>query len=123
LDQLGIPREYVTTGSLALVGFIAFYIIAAWLSLRFLPQQISFSQQVKSSEREIGTVDAVNRAKSAEQQRAEIVVRVQDVRLWIEKRIYKRRTVRILQGITMDFEPGKLNIIMGPSGIRVLLHD
>jgi ABC-type transport system involved in cytochrome bd biosynthesis fused ATPase/permease subunit len=123
LDQLGIPREYVTTGSLALVGFIAFYIIAAWLSLRCLPHQISFSQQVKSSEREIGTVDAVNRAKSAERQRAEIVVRVQDVRLWIEKRIYKRRTVRILQGITMDFEPGKLNIIMGPSGIRVLLHD
>jgi ABC-type multidrug transport system ATPase subunit len=111
------------TGCLAIVGFVAFYIIAAWLSLRFLPLQISFSKQVKSSEREIGAVDAVNRAKSAERGSAEVTVRLQDVKLRIDKKGFKRSTLQILQGITMDFEPGKLNIIMGPSGTIIWDFD
>jgi ABC-type multidrug transport system ATPase subunit len=111
----------VTTGCIALVGFIAFYIIAAWLSLRFLPLQISFSKQVKSTEREIGTAEAVNWAKSADRRSAEVTVRVQDLKLWIDKRgVSGKKTVNILQGITMDFEPGKLNIIMGPSGTSLV---
>src|SRR6202011_4246609 len=86
-------------------------------SLRFLPLQISFSKQIKSSEREAGAVDAVNRAKGAERRPTEVHVRVRDIRLWIDKRKISGNTkVQILQGITADFEPGKLNVVMGPSG-------
>lgn len=117
MDQLGIPRECVTTGCLALVGFIVFYMISAWLFLQFLPVKLTFSKQVQSNEREDGTADVVARLKSSEQRSAEINIRVQDLRLSIDKRIwFKRSKVHILQGITVNFEPGKLNVIMGPSG-------
>ena len=73
MNQLGIPRDYVTTGCLALVGFVAFYIVTTVLFLQFLPVQISFSKQINTSEREEGTAEAVARAKSAEQRPAEVV--------------------------------------------------
>ena len=61
--------------------------------------------------------------KVAEQRPAEITIRVQDLRLWIDKRkMFKRSKVDILQGITVDFEPGKLNVIMGPSGKQMLFE-
>lgn len=119
MDQLGIPRDYVTTGCLALVGFVAFYVVTTILFLQFLPVQISFSKQVKSSEREEGTAEAVARAKSAEQLPAEVAIHLQDLRLWIDKIGFKRSKKHILQGITADFEPGQLNVIMGPSGINI----
>lgn len=118
MDQLGIPRNYVATGCLALMGFIIFYMITSWLFLRFLPVKISLSKQVRSSETEQGTAEAIARAKAAEQRPTEVRIRVQDLKLWIDKRgLFKRSEVHILQGITVDFEPGKLNIIMGPSGM------
>jgi hypothetical protein len=123
MDQLGIPRDYITTGCLALVGFIAFYIVTTVLLLQFLPIQISFSKQIKTSEREEGTAEAVARAKSAEQRPAEVTIHLQDLRLWIDKIGLKRSNKHILQGITCDFEPGKLNVIMGPSGIHLFLFQ
>ena len=117
MDQLGIPRSYVTTGCLALVGFMAFYIVTACLFLQFLPVQIQFSKQIKRSEKENRAAEAAVRAKTAEQRPAEVNIRLQDLTLWIVKRgLFKKSTVNILQGITADFEPGKLNVIMGPSG-------
>jgi hypothetical protein len=116
MNQLGIPRDYVTTGCLALVGFVAFYLVTTILFLQFLPVQITFSKQVQSNERENGTAEAVARAKSADQRPAEVVIHLQDLRLWIDKYGFKRSKKYILNGITADFEPGKLNVIMGPSG-------
>jgi hypothetical protein len=117
MDQLGIPRDYVTTGSLALVGFVLFYIVTAWLFLQFLPVKVSFTKQVQTSQREKGIAEVVVRAKSTEQRPSEITIRVQDLKLWIDKwTMFKYSAVHILQGITVDFEPGKLNVIMGPSG-------
>lgn len=118
MSQLGIPRDYVTTGCLALVGFIAFYFFSAWLFLRFIPVQITFTKQVQSNEREEGAAEAVARAKSAELRTpTEIMIRMHDLRLWIDKKsLWRKSTVHILQGVTVDFEPGKLNVIMGPSG-------
>lgn len=117
MDQLGIPRDFVTTGALAMVGFVLFYLITAWLFLQFIPVRMSFSKQVKSNEREEGTAEAVARMKSAEARPQEVTIRVQDLKLWIKKRIFQKRAdVHILQGITVDFKPGRLNVIMGPSG-------
>ena len=106
------------------MGFVLFYILTAWLILQFLPVKISFSKQVQSSERKNdGTAEAVERAKCSEQRPAEITIRVQKLSLWIDKRrMFKRFKVNILQGITVDFEPGKLNVIMGPSGLSVLFE-
>jgi hypothetical protein len=117
MDQLGIPRDYVATGCLALMGFVLFYVITSWLFLRLLPVKISLSKRVQSSEKEQGTAEAAASAKAAEQRPAEVTIRVQGLKLWIDKRgLFKRSEVHILQGITVHFEPGKLNIIMGPSG-------
>lgn len=114
----------MTTGCLALMGFILFYMFTSWLFLQYLPVKITFSKQVQSSERENGTAEAVAHAKSAEQRRAEITIRIQDLSLWINKRTLamKRSRVDILQGITVDFEPGKLNVIMGPSGRSITFY-
>jgi len=124
IDQLGIPRDYVTTGCLALTGFILFYIFTSWLFLQFLSVKITFSKQVQSGRRENGTAEAIAHAKSMEQRRAEITIRIQDLSLWINKRTMamKRLRVDILQGITVDFVPGKLNVIMGPSGRSIAFY-
>src|SRR5436190_560106 len=101
MDQLGIPRDYVMTGSLTIMGFIVFYILTAWLFLQFLPVKISFSKQVRSSEGENdGAAEAVARAKQSKQRPAEITIRVQDLSLWIDKRrMFKKTKMDILQGI------------------------
>jgi len=118
MDQLGIPRHYVTTGCLALMGFVLFYLVTAWLFLTLLPASMTFSKQVKSSERERGTAEAVARAKTSEQRPAEVHIHLQDLKLWIDKlNLFKKSRVHILRGVTFDFEPGKLNVIMGPSGM------
>jgi len=117
MDQLGIPRYFVTTGALAMLGFVLFYLVSAWLFLQFIPVRMSFSKQVESNEREQGTAEAVARLKSAEVRPQEVTIRVQDLKLWIKKRSFKKESdVHILQGITADFKPGRLNVIMGPSG-------
>ena len=121
MDQLGIPRDYVTTGCLALLGFVIFYILTTVLILQFLPVHMTFTKQIKRTEQETGAAEAVARAKTAEQRPAEVAIRIQDLRLWINKQgIRKRSPVHILQGVTANFEPGKLNVIMGPSGITLL---
>jgi ABC-type multidrug transport system ATPase subunit len=117
MDQLGIPRSYVTTGCLAVMGFVIFYILTSVLILQFLPHKITFSKQVTSTENGEGIAESVARAKSAEQRAASLVIRVRDLKLWLEKRRWgKKGQIDILNGITVDFEPGKLNVIMGPSG-------
>jgi len=117
MDQLGIPRVFITTGALAMMGFVLFYLITAWLFLQFIPVRMSFSKQVKSSEREEGTAEAIARMKSTEVRPQEVTIRVQDLRLWIKRRGFQNRSdVNILQGITVHFKPGRLNVIMGPSG-------
>jgi ABC-2 type transporter len=117
MEQLGIPRRFVMTGCLSLLGFFLFYFITTWLILRFIPVQISFSKKVKSSEREVPPEEPATGTISAEQRSTQITIRMHDLRLWIEKwKWSKRTTFDILQGIRVEFEPGKLNVIMGPSG-------
>jgi hypothetical protein len=117
MDQLGIPRYFVTTGALAMMGFVLFYLVTAWLFLHFIPVRMSFSKQVNSNEREEGTAEAVARMKSAEVRPQEVTIRVHDLKLWIKKRGFQKHLeLYILKGITVDFKPGRLNVIMGPSG-------
>jgi hypothetical protein len=118
MDQLGIPRSFVTTGCLALIGFILFYLLTSWLLLQFLPVKLSFSKQVRSTmEKGEGLAESVARAKNAGRRVANVMIRVRDLRLWVERRTWgTRNQLNILQGITVNFEPGKLNVIMGPSG-------
>jgi len=122
LSQLGIPYNYIATGCLALAGFILFYFFTAWIFLRLLPVQLSFTRQIRPKEREQGVMEAVVRAKSTEMKiPTEITIRVNEMRLWIDKQsIIGRTKTHILQGITVGFEPGKLNVIMGPSGALLL---
>jgi ABC-type glutathione transport system ATPase component len=78
---------------------------------------MTFTKQIKRTEQETGAAEAVARAKTAEQRPAEVAIRIQDLRLWINKQgIRKRSLVHILHGVSANFEPGKLNVIMGPSG-------
>src|SRR5204862_7347042 len=106
---------YVRTGCLSLMSFALFYIMASWLFLRFLPVRISFSKQIETHKGEEQVHDVFTIVK--EQNTRGIKIRVQDLRLWIEKCVFlKRYRLHILQGISADFEPGKLNVIMWPSG-------
>lgn len=124
MDQLGIPRSYVATSCLALIGFFVFYILTGWLFLQFLPVQIHFSEQVQSPDEGSGTAEAIIRAKSVEQRPAEVTVRLQDLKLWVDKRgLLKKSRVDLLQGITADFEPGQVNVIMGPSGYQIRVNN
>ena len=120
MDQLGIPRYFVTTGVLALMGFVLFYLVTAWMFLQFIPVRMSFSKQIPNNEREEMTVETVSRRKIAERKPQEVTIRVRDLKLWITKTVFRKQlNVHILQGITVDFVPGRLNVIMGPSGMTL----
>ena len=124
MDQLGIPRSYVATGCFALIGFFVFYMLTAWLFLQFLPVQIHFSKQVQSVDEGSRTAEAIIRAKSVDQRPAEVTIRLQDLRLWVDKNaLLKKSRVDLLRDITADFEPGQVNVIMGPSGHQIRAHN
>ena len=100
------------------MGFIIFYILTTCLFLQFIPNKISFSKEVQKVEKDNGPTEPVPYANSSKLRAATVTVRLLDLKLSVEKYVlFRKTTVNILQDIAADFEPGKLNIIMGPSGI------
>lgn len=117
LDQLGLPQKYVLTGCLSLAGFVMFYILTTCLFLKFIPNNISFSKEVRKVGKDIGTAEAIEYVKEDKSKREGLTVRFVDFKLSVEKRaLFRKTTTNILQSITVDFEPGSLNVVMGPSG-------
>ena len=122
MDQLGISRAAVTKGCIALAAISLIYIVSAWLFLLLLPVQTTLSKQVKGYESALWTAEISSSARTVEQC-TRVSVRVKDLTLWIDKwTISGKTSVKILEGITADFEPGKLNVIMGPSGRSLQLE-
>lgn len=118
MDQLGIPRNYTSTGCLVLLGFVLFYILTTWAFLQFLPVQVSFSKQVHTREWVNRTLKSIPYVENV----AKVTIRVRDLSLWIDRHVLNKRIeTHILQGIHADFEPGMLNVIMGPSGIPIFV--
>lgn len=115
MDQLSIPRSYVTTGCLALLGFVLFFILTTWIFLRFFPVRVSLTKQVYNSELENRNAEVIY--INGSENHTKVSIHVRDLNLWIEKRGLNKRSERhILQRIHADFKPGMLNVIMGPSG-------
>jgi hypothetical protein len=120
LDQLGLPREYVVTGCIALFGFVTFYMVTTCLILRFIPYNVPFSTEVRKAGERTGRTKDVVRVEQGNGTTAGITVRLMDFNLSLQKYfLFRKTTINILQGITVDFEPGKLNVVMGPSGITL----
>jgi hypothetical protein len=117
MDQMGIPREYVTTGCLALAGFVVFYIFTSWLFLQSLPHNATISKEIKSSSQENATAESAACDNTDDQSFVGVTIQLLDVKLWLNKYVpFKRTSVDLVQDITVKFEPGNLNVIMGPSG-------
>jgi hypothetical protein len=106
------------TGCLSLVGFIIFYVLTTCLFLQFIPGKISLAKEVGKVGRDSGPVEAIAYTKISTPKPATIAVRLVDLKLSVETYVRFRKTIlNILQGITVDFEPGELNVVMGPSGM------
>jgi hypothetical protein len=106
------------TGAIALFGFITFYTVTTCLFLQFIPYNVPFSTEVRKVGERPRQTQAVANAKQGNRTTAGITVRLMDFNLSLEKYfLFRKTTINILQEITVDFEPGKLNVIMGPSGI------
>jgi hypothetical protein len=108
------------TGCIALFGFVTFYMVTTCLVLRFIPYNVPFSTEVRKAGERTGRTKDVVRVEQGNGTTAGITVRLMDFNLSLQKYfLFRKTTINILQGITVDFEPGKLNVVMGPSGITL----
>lgn len=124
MDQMGIPRQYVRTGCLALAGFVIFYVFTSWLFLQFLPHNAKISKEIKSSTQENATAEMATRDNTDSQSFMGVTIQLLDVKLWLNKYVpFKRTSVDLLQDITVKFEPGNLSVIMGPSGMVLSVFE
>ncbi|EXJ95582.1 hypothetical protein A1O1_00704 [Capronia coronata CBS 617.96] len=116
LASLNLPSNWLWRPIVVLVGFILFFFILSGVTL-----------QVLTTEVEVAKTHENKAASSADSQETNVrrggttrtvTVALDHFGLEIDrKRLFKNNTTkRIFQPITTTFEPGVLNVIMGPSG-------
>ncbi|CUS12557.1 unnamed protein product [Tuber aestivum] len=122
LKSLDFPRDWVKVPVVINVCWALLYYLAAGLLLKFKPVDIT----VSSARPREGKDTSAGKEKLAvagdgSRDTRDIEVVLDNVRLKVEKpdiKIIGKKGLdfQILKGVSTRFEPGKLNVIMGPSG-------
>ncbi|KAF2640204.1 ABC transporter-like protein [Massarina eburnea CBS 473.64] len=115
LNSLGFPDDWIWRPILALFGFVIAFYFGAALLLKFWSAEIAMARARPSNmDASAGKEKMV--ARSQDEVRT-VTIRLDGYGLDIEKRSVKTRTTKsILKPLTVEFQPGTLNVIMGPSG-------
>ena len=114
MQSLGFPQDWIMRPIWVLLGFVIVFFLGAGLILQFKNNSMGISRARKSD-----TDLSAGKEKMVEQsyEARKVVIRLQEYGLEIEKRNLKKTPkLSILKSLNADFQPGILNVIMGPSG-------
>ncbi|KAI0096875.1 P-loop containing nucleoside triphosphate hydrolase protein [Nemania sp. FL0031] len=117
LDNLGLPRHWISRPIIAMLGFVFLFILTSWIGLAFINVEMTIARSRTS-----GTDFSTGKEKMIQrpmQEARTIDVSLDKFALRLEKRSALGKplpTKVILQPITTTFQAGMLNTIMGPSG-------
>ncbi|KAI1489856.1 ABC transporter [Biscogniauxia mediterranea] len=117
MDSLGFPRNWVTRPIIALVGFVALFVLTSWVGLAFLKVEMTIAR-ARAADTDLSAGKEKMTARSIHEVRA-IDVGLEKFALQLDKRSIsgkKLPTKTILHPVTATFQAGVLNVIMGPSG-------
>jgi len=122
LESLDFPRDWVNVPVVINVGWALLYYLVAGLFFKFKPVDIRISSARPQDEKDTGAGKekmVVARDGAGDTRGVEVVL--DNIRLKIEKpgiKIIGKKGLdfQILKGVSTRFEPGRLNVIMGPSG-------
>ncbi|KAI1505179.1 ABC transporter [Biscogniauxia marginata] len=117
MDSLGFPRNWVTRPIIAMLGFVALFLLTSWIGLAFLKVEMTIAR-ARAADTDLSAGKEKMTARSIHEVRA-IDVGLDKFSLNLEKRSLsgkKLPTKTILNPVTATFQAGVLNIIMGPSG-------
>lgn len=117
MESLGFPSNWVIRPILILLAFVVAFYLGAGLILQFWKVEMSISRAQKADADKSAGKEKMT-AKSLKEVRT-VVVRLNNYSLDIRKRsaFRKAKKLSILKPINTSFEPGLLNVIMGPSGV------
>ncbi|KAI0598439.1 ABC transporter [Biscogniauxia sp. FL1348] len=117
MDSLGFPRNWVTRPIIALVGFVALFVLTSWVGLAYLKVEMTIAR-ARAADTDLSAGKEKMTARSIHEVRA-IDVGLEKFALQLDKRSIsgkKLPTKTILNPVTATFQAGVLNVIMGPSG-------
>ncbi len=118
MESLGFPSNWIIRPIIILFGFVIAFYLGAALILQFRKVELSVSRAQKSDVDQCAGKENLT-ARSLEEVRT-VDVRLHHYSLDIRKRnlFFKESTkLSVLKSINTRFEPGVLNVIMGPSGV------
>lgn len=122
LESLDFPRDWVKVPVVINVCWVLLYYLVAGLFLKFKPVDIRVSSARPQDEKDtsVGKEKMVV-ARDGAGDTGGVEVVLDNIRLKVEKpdiKIIGKKGLdfQILKGVSTRFEPGRLNVIMGPSG-------
>ncbi|KAH8174936.1 ABC transporter domain-containing protein [Sarocladium implicatum] len=117
MDQLGFPTNWVVRPIIAMVGFVAFFVVLSAIGLQFVKKEITIARaRLADSDLSAGKEKMAER--SIPEVRA-IDLGLENFRLDLDKRTIRGKKLprkTILNPVSTTFQAGVLNVIMGPSG-------
>lgn len=116
LAALDMPSNWLWRPSVVLFGFVLFFFVLSGIILQVIRTEVEMAKP-RGSEASYSAEGLQSGTRPGDETRA-ITLTVEDFGLEIEaKRIFKSTSPkRIFYPINTTFEPGVLNVIMGPSG-------
>lgn len=120
MESLGFPSNWIIRPIIVLLAFVITFYLGAALILQFWKVKMSISRARKTEvDQSAGKENLI--ARSLEVRTVDIRLHKYSLDIQKRKLFFKKATkVSVLKSINTRFEPGLLNVIMGPSGVCLL---
>lgn len=122
IQSMGFRENWIAVPIAIVTAWVITFYIIAGVILHFFPVRMTMAQQKtsKTSPTQISAPESLEAPTYTDQLHATVIVSVADLRLSIKKpqipKFWQSRQIDILNGVTANFVPGKVNAILGPSG-------
>ena len=122
MESLGFPSNWIIRPIIILLAFVVTFYLGAALILQFWKVEMSISRAQKTEVDQSAGKEKLT-ARSLKEVRT-IIITLQSYSVDIQRRklfFKKSKKFSVLKPINTRFEPGLLNVIMGPSGVCSLV--